>query len=111
MNDSSNQAQIRVVAGIINRFTETLELARYSRALDPPRLDQGIDISDGLGKVLGRLLWQVVSDTASNSPMLVLADEFLGVGARIRVRRTVRITFHRDRRHTDIRERSELALH
>src|SRR5262245_1454909 len=49
-------------------------------------------------------------NAAGNVSMLVLAREFLRVGARVRVRGTVRVAFHRDGGNGDDRECGETLI-
>src|SRR5215472_19337065 len=54
------------------------------------------NVDDGLGERLRGYLWQVVPDAAGDEAVLVLAGEFLGVGAGVRMRGAVGVAFHRD---------------
>ena len=61
-------------------------------------------VDDGLRKRLGRFLWKVVTDASLDEPMRILPGEFLGIGARIGMRRTVRVAFERYRGNGDRRK-------
>ena len=66
-----------------------------------------VDVDDCLGKCLRSFLRKVVSDSARNSPVFILANKFLGIGARIRMWRAVGVTFQRNGRdcyHRGLRE-------
>src|ERR1700733_6346634 len=67
-------------------------------------------VDDGFGESLRSLLRQVVPDTALDDPVLVLAGEFAGVGAGVRVRRAVGVSLQGDGRHGDGRKDGELPL-
>src|SRR5258705_11036311 len=62
------------------------------------------DVDDGFGKRLRSFLRQVVPNAAFDQPVRILAREFLGVGAGLRMRRAVGVAFHGDGRHGDDRE-------
>src|SRR3954467_15748408 len=62
------------------------------------------DIDDSFGKGLRSLLRQIVPDAALDEPVLILAREFLGVRAGLRVWCAVGITFKCDGRDRDNRE-------
>ena len=51
-----------------------------------------------------------MSNTARDGAMLILATEFLGVGARLGMRRTVRVALERDGRNLDDRKSGELLF-
>ena len=73
-------------------------------ALEPIRLGlKFIHIDDGFSKRARCFLRQIVPDSAFDGPMLIFAREFLRIGAGLRVRCTVGITFEGDRRHGDDR--------
>jgi hypothetical protein len=57
------------------------------------RSSEGVDINDGLGKALRSFLRQIVPDAAIDGPVRVLAREFAGIGAGLRVWRAVGIAF------------------
>src|SRR5215467_11404489 len=61
------------------------------------------DVDDGLSKGLRSFLRQVVPDAAIDGPVRVFARELLGVGARVRVGRTIGVAFEGDGRHRDHR--------
>src|SRR5262245_11485833 len=65
------------------------------------------DVGDGLGKRLRWFLGGVVPDAALDGPVRVLAREFFRVGAGLRVRCAVGITFKRDSGHRDHRKFGE----
>ena len=60
-----------------------------------------INFEHSFGKSLRRFLRQIVANAAFYEPVGVFAREFLGVGARVRVRRTVGIALERDGRCGD----------
>src|SRR3954465_923823 len=63
-----------------------------------------LNVEDGLGEGLGSFLRQVVADAACDQPVLILAGEFLCIGAGIRVRSTIGGTLESDGRQGDRRE-------
>src|SRR5215470_11254729 len=69
----------------------------------PQRRSKLGDVDDSLSKGLRRFLRQVVPDAALNEPVLVFARELLGVGAGVRMRCAVGVTFKRDGGHGDDR--------
>src|SRR5215471_6633670 len=69
-----------------------------------------VDVDDSLGERLRRFLGQVVPDTAGDIPVLVLTGELRRVSTRLRMRRAVRVAFHRDGRNRDDRARGEPFL-
>jgi hypothetical protein len=75
---------------------------------------EAADVDDGFGESLRSLLRQVVPDAALDDPMLVFAGEFAGVGAGVRVRRTVGVSLQGDGGDRDgrkaARPRSGLAV-
>src|SRR5882724_11932748 len=85
-------------------FAATL---RWRRTLGSPR--EGCqrsgfrDRENGFGKGLRGFLRQIVSDTALDGSVRILAGELIGVGARLGMRSAVRVAFHRDGRHSDDR--------
>ena len=58
-----------------------------------------IDVNDSLGKCLRRFLRQVMPDAAVKIPVRILAREFLGVSARIRMWSPIGVPFESDGRH------------
>src|ERR1700739_4357345 len=62
---------------------------------------EGVDVNDGLGKSLRSFLGQIMPDASSDIPVLILAREFLGVSARIRMRCAIGIAFHGDSGYAD----------
>src|SRR4051812_7499349 len=73
---------------------------RVSRALDR---GSGIaaDLEDSFGKGVRSFLRQIVPYAALDGPMRIFARELFGVGAGLRMRRTVGVTLQRDSRHVD----------
>src|SRR5215475_8284008 len=65
-------------------FESTKYLWRWSKI---------VYIDDSCGEGLRGLLRQVVSDTACDGPVRIFAGEFVGIGAGVRMRRTVGIAF------------------
>ena len=63
----------------------------------------GGDVDDRLSKGLRGFLWQVVPNTARDIPVRILARKFAGIGAGIRMRRAVGVTFKRNGGHGDDR--------
>src|SRR5271166_5225329 len=59
------------------------------------------DVDDSLCKGLRCFLRQVVPDAARDESVHVLAGEFGGIGAGLRMRRAVRVAFQRNRWHCD----------
>ena len=55
---------------------------------------KGADINDGLGKGFRSFLGQIVPDASRDIPVRILAREFLGVSAGIRMRCAISIAFH-----------------
>src|SRR5262249_26728875 len=51
-----------------------------------------VDVDDSLGKGVRCFLRQIVPDAALDRSVSVFAGEFLGIGARVRVRRAVGVT-------------------
>src|SRR3954452_9637780 len=68
------------------------------------------DLHDRVGEGPWGFLRQVVPDPACDEPVLVLAREFLGVSAGIRVRRAVRVALERNGWRRDCRERGQPLL-
>lgn len=64
---------------------------------------ESADIDDCFGKGARRFLRKIVPDAALDQPMLVLAQEFPGIGAAVRMRRSVGIALKRDGRHGNVR--------
>ena len=62
-----------------------------------------IDVDDGFGKGLRGLLRQIVPDAALDGPVRISARELSGIGAGLRVRCAIGVTFKGDRRHGDDR--------
>ena len=62
-----------------------------------------LHIHDRLGEGLRRLLRQVVADSTLDRSVCVLPGKFSGVRSRLRVWRTIGITFERDGGHRDDR--------
>src|SRR5262249_14688446 len=60
-----------------------------------------IDIDDGLGKRLRRLLRQIVPDTTRDGSMCMLAHEFRGIATWVWVGCPIGVTFEGDRGHSD----------
>src|SRR5262249_29632176 len=69
-----------------------------------------LDVLDGLGKRLGRLLRQVVFYSAGDRPMRVLAREFLGVRGGFRMRRPVGVALEGNGGYADVRARGQTLL-
>src|SRR5437899_12029015 len=61
-----------------------------------------VGFDDCFHKRLRRFLWKVVSDTAADGSVLVLADELRRVGVRVGMGRAVRVAFQGDRRDGDV---------
>jgi hypothetical protein len=62
-----------------------------------------VDIDDGLSEGLRGLLRQIVSNTARDSLVCILAGKFLGIGTGIQVWSAIGIPFEGDGRHGDDR--------
>ena len=60
------------------------------------RPTKGVDINDGLCKGFRSFLGQIVPDASRDIPVRILAREFVGVSARIRMRCAISIAFHGD---------------
>src|SRR5438552_1832706 len=54
---------------------------------------EAVDVDDRLCERLRRFLRQIVPDAARHGPMRILAREFLGIGAAVRMWRTICIAF------------------
>src|ERR1700733_4534393 len=67
-------------------------------------------VDDGFGESLRSLLRQVVPDAALDDPVLVLAGEFAGVGAGVRVRCAVGVPLQGDGGDGDSRKAGQLPL-
>src|SRR6185437_14200943 len=76
------------------------EAGRSWSVTSAPRSASG-DIQDGRGERIRGLLRKVVPDAADDGAVLVGTGELRGVGARIGVRRAVRVAFEGDARHGD----------
>src|SRR4051794_3767326 len=61
------------------------------------------DIDDSFGKSFRGFLGQIVPDAALDDPVRIFARELLGVGAGVRVWRTIGIALQGDGRHGDDR--------
>jgi len=70
----------------------------------------GVDVDDGLGKSLRSFLRKVVPDAAVDPPVRISAGEFVGVGARLRMGRTVGVALEGDRGNSDDRGFGEPIL-
>src|SRR5580658_8853925 len=64
-------------------------------------------VDDGFGKGLRGFLRQIVPDAALDGPMRIFAGKFTGVGARLRMRGAVGVTFHGDGGHGNHRSCGE----
>src|SRR5262245_42585905 len=62
-----------------------------------------VGVHNRLGKGLRRLLGQVVANAAGDSSVYVFAGEFFGIGAGLRMWRTIGIAFKRDGGHSNDR--------
>jgi hypothetical protein len=69
-----------------------------------------VDVDDGLSEGLRGFLGQIVTNAAFDQPVLVLAEEFVAIRRRHRMRRTVGIAFKGDRGHGDDRSRAQLRF-
>ena len=73
----------------------------YRRLVTPAFYSVESNFENCLGKGLWGFLRQIVPNATLDSPVLVLACEFLGVGTRLWVRRSIGITLYGDGRHRD----------
>src|SRR6185312_13253664 len=69
-----------------------------------------VHVDDGLGKSFRSFLRKVVPDATVDRPVRISAGESVGVGARLRMGRTVGVALEGDRGHGDGRSLSEPIL-
>src|SRR5216684_2296506 len=65
------------------------------------------DVDDSFGEGLRSFLRQIVPDAALDEPVRIIAGEFPGIGAGVRMRGTIGIAFKRNGGHADNRSFSE----
>src|SRR5262249_20841967 len=90
----------RLLATPISAAVEHANDFTRSRTVD---LAFGGDVDDSLSKSLRGFLRQIMPDAAGDIAVRILAGEFRRVGAGVRMRRAVGVTFQRNRRCGDNR--------
>src|SRR4051812_6383522 len=96
----STLRSLPLTLSVIIRLLPCKKTVSWTSALPSPSgRRRPIDIDHRLGKGLRRLLREVVADATPDVAMRVLAGKLLGVRARLRVRRAVRVSLERDRRN------------
>src|SRR6476661_5909422 len=82
---------------------ESLRQSHFDPSFVSSSLTETVDVDDGLGERLRRLLRKVVTDATRDVSVLVLAREFPSVGAGLGMGGAVGVALHGDRGHPDDR--------